>query len=639
MLNIIRDNVQSFSVKFVVAIVAVVMLTFGLSTYSSQGINTVVEVDGYEIKVEDYQRAYERAESQYREQYRDNAEQIMQLYRVKEQVVEQLINSAVLLQNARENGLEVSDLELANAIYENPSFQTDYRFDPKKYNRMLESYRTDKIAYENDMRESLLAQKYIDFLSSGVIFSRNYIESEYKRFQTRMDIDMIELKPGLLADRVEVTEKQARDYYDIHKANFERKKQLALDYILLSPDDVKERVIVREREIERYYENHRKSDYTVKESYSSRHILIAIEGEKGEEEERKAKEQADRIYEELRKEKSKFAQLAAKYSDDPGSQQKGGDLGWVEKGTFVQPFEQAIGSLKKGEISKPVKSPFGYHIIELIDKKDAAAKSLEEVREEIAALIRLGKAQRRLANKAAKLLQVEEGQSRPKMQELAESLDKTVEQTDPFDDRQNLEKLGYSQDIYTALNSKLLGDRGSFELADDKGILIYEISKIIDSFIQPFEAVENQVKIFAKLEAEKEFAKQKGEEFLKSVTTKEQFEELAKSLKTEIVNLKFRLADDSAAVGNINFREKVHTMAVGEIKLIARDQYDALVFLNAKAVPNDGSEKNGIKALETQLRRQKASILLNGIIANARLKADIQYRSAVMEALGIAQIS
>ena len=639
MLHIIRDNVQSFGVKLIVAVIAVVMLTFGLSTYRNQGINTIAKVDGYEIKIEDYQRAYDQAELQYQEQYQKDAELFMEIFQIKTQVLEQLINNAILRKNARANGFEVSDLELANTIFETPAFRTDDRFDKKKYDDMLKNLRTNKIAYEKDQRELILMQKYIRFLNAGISFNRTYMESEYRRLHTEMDVKVVELTPSLFADQVTVAEEKIRAYYDSHKSEFEQKKQIVIDYILLSVEDVKDGVIVREKEIERYYHKHKDSDFTVKESYNSRQILITTGGKKEPKDDKKAKELADRLYSELRKNRKKFAKLAMTYSEDPGSREKGGNLGWVDKGTFMQQYEEAIDSLEVGDISKPIRSQFGYHIVELIDRKEAGKKSLEEVKEEISELVKIGKAKRRLANKAAKLLQVEENENKPTMQELATSLQKTLKQTVPFDDKQNLEELEYSYRLYTDLNAKNLGERGTFEMSSDKGILVYEVSKVVDPFIKPFEIVKNQIRIFAQQEAEREFAKQKGREFEKDIRTKEQFDKLIESLKTEAANLKFKLADNDSGAGNMEFKTEVFKMAAGEVKLITRGQAEVLVFMNAKSDSKEAIDENEIKELEIQLQKQKARILLNGIIANTKKETDINYNKAMLAKLQIAPVS
>ncbi len=639
MLNLIRDNVQSFGVKFIVAVVAIMMLTFGLSTYQNQGINTLAEVDGVEIRLENYQRVYEHEERQLREQYQENTEQFIKIFRLKSRVMQQLINNAVLLKNARINGLEVSDLELAMAVYENPAFQTDNRFDQKKYDRLLKNYRTNKIAYEKDLRESLLTQKYLNFLNSGISFSRKYVESEYKRFNTELDVQMIELIPELFADQVKITEKQIKSYYESHKTDFEQKKQFVIDYLLLTADDMKDKVIVRDKEITKYYDKHKNTEFSIKESYNSRHILIPVEGKQEAKDDEKAKKQADRIYAELRKNKENFAKLAMAHSADPGSKKNGGNLGWVTQGSFVQAFEQTVASLKKGEISKPVKSQFGYHIIELIDRKEARIRPLDEVKDEITDAVRSGKAKRRLKNKVSKLLKVEEGAIKASMQELATTMGKKVQQTKSFDDEQKLEGLDYSYSLYTALASKALGDRDSFELAADEGMIVYEIRKIIDPFIKPLEEVKTQVQMFARQEAEKAFVKQKGIELAKSIKNKKQYDKLIKLLKTKATAIKFKLVDNNQEAGNMDFKTGVFKMSPGDIKLITKGQSDVLVYLNSKTEPQEIVKDDEIKTMENQIQRQKATVMLNGIIANTRKETEIKYNQKLLQALQIESLS
>ena len=556
MLNLIRDNVQSFGVKFIVAVVAIMMLTFGLSTYQNQGINTLAEVDGVEIRLENYQRVYEHEERQLREQYQENTEQFIKIFRLKSRVMQQLINNAVLLKNARINGLEVSDLELAMAVYENPAFQTDNRFDQKS-----------------------------------------------------------------------------------HKTDFEQKKQFVIDYLLLTADDMKDKVIVRDKEITKYYDKHKNTEFSIKESYNSRHILIPVEGKQEAKDDEKAKKQADRIYAELRKNKENFAKLAMAHSADPGSKKNGGNLGWVTQGSFVQAFEQTVASLKKGEISKPVKSQFGYHIIELIDRKEARIRPLDEVKDEITDAVRSGKAKRRLKNKVSKLLKVEEGAIKASMQELATTMGKKVQQTKSFDDEQKLEGLDYSYSLYTALASEALGDRDSFELAADEGMIVYEIRKIIDPFIKPLEEVKTQVQMFARQEAEKAFVKQKGIELAKSIKNKKQYDKLIKLLKTKATAIKFKLVDNNQEAGNMDFKTGVFKMSPGDIKLITKGQSDVLVYLNSKTEPQEIVKDDEIKTMENQIQRQKATVMLNGIIANTRKETEIKYNQKLLQALQIESLS
>lgn len=635
MLNIIRDNVQSFGIKLIVGVIAVVMLTFGLSSYNNRNINTLVEVDGYEVKLENYQKELERAQAEYRKAYKDNAEQYMNAVNLKRQILERLINSVVLLKNAESNGIKVSDLELANQIYNSPDFQTDDRFDQKKYDQFLKAYRTNKIAYEKDLRETLLTQKYINFLNTGVAYSRKYVESEFKRYNTEMDISILEIKPELFSKQVEVTDDQIEAFFTANKKNFEQKKQFEISYIKLPLDDELANVKVREKEISKYYERNVTSEFTTKESFNTRHILISHSNGQDEEKDAKALTQAQWIYDQLKKDKSKFKTFAASYSSDPGSKVNGGNLGWVVKGTFVKEFELAVDSLKKGELSKPFKTQFGYHVIELIDTKPAVTKKLEEVEAEITQKIKKGKAKRRLDNRIANLLKVSEGEAAKTIMQHAEATGKQIIETKAFDDSNEIDGLGYSFLLYEEINSKILGDVGSFQLSSDQSVIIYEIKKVIDPFIKPFDEVKDQAKLMAQQAETKKFALEKAGEYSDSVQTKEQFEKLVSDLKADTKDYKFKLLEDNREIGSMDFKLEIYKIPVGGVKVLSRQESKLVVYVKAKKSDQKDVKESDYAALGDQLQRQKVNNILSGIINNTRKGLEIKQNDALLNALKI----
>ncbi len=635
MLNIIRDNVQSFGVKLIVGVIAVVMLTFGLSSYNSRNINTIVEVDGYEVKLESFQRNYERAQAEYRRNYKDQAEQYMKAANLKGRILEQLINNAVLLKNAEANGIKVSDLELANEIYNNPTFETDNRFDQKKYNQYLKSARTNKIAFEKDLRESLLTQKYIKFLNTGVAYSRKYVEKEYKRYNTELDISMFEIKPELFAKQVSVTDEQVKTYYEANKTIFEQKKQFEISYITLTSDDEKGSVKVRDKEVAKYYDRNLTTEFTTNESFNSSHILIPHTGGQDNEKDIKAEKQAQWLYDQLLKDKSKFATFAAAFSSDTNSKVKGGNLGWVEKGTFVKEYELISDTLKKGEISKPFRTQFGYHVVELVDTKPATTKTLDEVKETIIQKIKLGKAKRRLDNRIAKLLKVEEGATVKTVKIIGETTDKPVSNTKAFDGSNEIDNIGYTYSLYNKIKNKNLNDIGSFELSGDKGVIVYEINKVIDPFIKPLEEVKVQATSMAKQAEIRNFAQQKSVEYGSSIQTKDQFEKLVADLKTTTNDYKFKLLENKREVGSMDFKLEIFKIPVGGVKVLDRQGVKLLVHLKGKNSEQKDVKESDVAALGNQLQSQKVNNILSGIITHTRKSLEIKQNAAMMNALQI----
>ncbi|MCP4754492.1 MAG: hypothetical protein GY866_26720 [Proteobacteria bacterium] len=635
MLNLIRDNVQSFGVKFIVGIVAVVMGAFGITAYRSQSVNTIATIGDYEIKVEKYQRAFEQAQEEIRRRYQDRAAEYMKMVNLPAQIVQQLVNTVLLLKSASKNGLAVSDRELAQAIYQNTAFQTDGRFDQKKYTRMLENNRLEKLVYEKDLRENLLTQKFFRFLSAGALYSRQFLEKEHRRYRTEMEIKVLEITPELFTDTVKLSKSEIQSYYDMHKVEFQQKSQFALKYFVLGTDDVKDKIKVRKKEIEKYYRKNKKTEFSSKDSFLSRHILISVPKDRTAKDLEKAKKKADGVYFKLVADRKKFPDLAEKNSDDPASARKGGDLGWVEKGTFVQEFEQTVDKLKKNELSKPFLSDFGYHIVEVLDKRSSRTQPMAEVRQEITEKIRLGKAGRRLKNRVANLTK---NMAEKSLEEMAASTGKKIQSTKAFDDSASLPELGYSYRLYQALKSKKVHDKGYHSLPGDKGTLIYQVEKTMDPFIKPLKEVTGSIEYLAKREKARRVAKEKLVEYSRSVGTLKQFDALAAKLKTDAKQVKFKFSDpqiEQLRVGE-NFRTEVFGMNKNQVKPISESNRDFLVYLLDKSQGSaDQDNDDNFKALENQLQRQKIQVILNGLVQQMNAEMKVEYNTSILNALNI----
>ncbi len=635
MLNLIRDNLQSFGVKLIVALVALVMVSFGVTSYRTQSMNTIVTVGDHEVKLRKYRQLFEQAQNDARRRYKERAADYIKMVNLPAQILQQLTNNALLLKSAEKNGLAVTDLELAQSIYQNPAFQTDGRFDKKRYSMLLDNSRTDKISYEQDLRDELLINKYMRFLGSRSLLSRESVEREYLRGEAEVEFKAIEFVPGLFAAKAKVTDADIAAYYESHKENFQQKSQYVIRYFILGTADVNTKVKLRERELKKYYQRNRTTEFSTKESFLSRHILIAIPNDKNEQGMKAARELALKIYQDLLADRKKFAALAKEHSADSGSARLGGNLGWVEKGTFVAEFENAVNKLKKNGLSQPFLSNFGYHIVELIDKKAAVVQSFEEARPEIAEKIRLKKAKRRLKNLIAKSIK---GLVDQPLENLAETYGKKTVKTVPFDDSSDVPGIGNSYQLYQLLKSKKLQEKGHHELPGEQGTMVYEVEAIVDPFVKPLKDVKTQIADLAQKEKEREVAMAMTTQYAASVKTLQQFEQLASELKTESKQLKIKFSESrnqQLRTGE-NFRNQVFRMNQGQVKSISEANRGFLVYMLTKTAATIGSEdKEKIGNMENWLRNQKIKVLYGGLIKQMREQVDVQYNNSIMQALNI----
>lgn len=635
MLNLIRDNVQSFGVKFIVGIVVIVMSFFGVSAYRSQSSNTIVTVDGYEVKIDKFSRAFENAREDIRQRYGNRASDYLNMINLESQIIKQLTSNALLLKSAEQNGLAVSDKELAHEIYTNPSFMTDERFDPYKYETNLGYMNTDKIGFEKDLKESLLSQKFLRFVATGALVSRKSLEEEFRRYESKMTVKAIEFTPELFTNQANLTEKEIEDYYELHKSDFQQKSQFDLDYFVLSIEDVQGKINVRPKEVKKYYENNVTEEFTNKASFHSRHILIRVPQGAAPDVSEQARMKADSLHKQLLKNPTSFASLATIHSEDPGSAKKGGDLGWVDEGSFVAEFEAQVAAMETDEISRPFKSNFGFHIVQVLGKKAATKKPFEEVKAEIEDTMRKNKAKRRLANLVKKLLNKE---GEVTLAELAQEVNKTVGKTGDFDENKELKDIGYSYQLYQEVKEKTINQKGQHKLAGDEKIVVYQVTNSKEPFVKPLSEVKDRVRYYAKEEKKTNLAKQKLNDYAASVKDLEAFKNVARSLNTKITDATFKFSDRQVSNLNVTnrFKSEAFRMEKNQTKAIQDGNRNYLVFMidKQKGELTDISREQ-LAGLETMMQNQKSQLVLNSLITKMQSDIDIDYNMPLLNAMNV----
>ncbi|MDH5559995.1 MAG: SurA N-terminal domain-containing protein [Deltaproteobacteria bacterium] len=634
MLSFFRNNIQSFIVKFIVAIVSLVMVGFGVSTFTNQGVNVIADVDGNEIKLENYQRAYEQTEQNIRRSYGKNADQVIKSNNLKSRILQQLINNLLLLESAKVNGLTVTDQELADAIYNTPTFQTDNRFDELKYQDMLKQNRISNLVYEKELRDSLLMRKYFSFLGDGITISKQYLQDEIRRKETDVLIDYIEMKPSLITQPIKISEEEVKTFYEKNSDQFKKATQFVLNYIQLDLDKVLSKVQVKDKEIDRYYDKNKDTEFTKKDSYHSRHILIRAQGDENSNDVKAAKIKIQGIYKQLQENKKQFSKLAKKYSEDPGSKNKGGDLGWAEYGTFVKEFDQVVSGLKPSQISKPFKSNFGYHIVELIQKQPARTIPFKEARTTITEKIKNIKGKRRLGNLVRK---IETRIQTESFDQIAQSLEKKVLRTEAFDQQTNLETIGFSYMLYQNLSAKGLNDKGFYELPSGQGTIVYEIAKIIDPSVRPFDEVKEQIKMKLTGDKKNNLLNDLAMKLAEQTKTKNDLFQSAKKHKTKPLKatLKISQATSNELKVGAGFLDDLYKLKKGEVKLLKDNNRRFLVHVSQVRFQEIKPDSGKLVELENQLKRQKTEALLGGILAEMRTLIPIKYNDSMLKTLDI----
>jgi peptidyl-prolyl cis-trans isomerase D len=383
MLDLLRKKAQSPLIQGTILIIALVFIFWGVGGYRGSS-NSVAQVNDEVITYEEFQKAYERLANQYRDQFGGNLPKgLLESLDLEGQALEQLIQRSLLRQGAGKMGIMVSDLEVQQAVEKMEAFRSNGIFNVELYQNILSSSGMTPASFEETMRTDLLAGKVVEHLSRFAKLTPLEIDDQFAFDNEQIKIEFVSFSGTDFKDKVDTGEEQLKTYYEENKGNYMTEPQVKLQFLAF-PYDTAEKSAIPEEDLESFYRENL-SRYANPEQRSARHILIKTSEEDSEDALAEKKTRAAQILE-LARTGEDFAELAKQHSEGP-SGPRGGDLGFFTRGRMVKPFEDAVFSLKEGEISDIVETQFGFHIIKLEKIEPAHTKTLEEVKGEIADLL------------------------------------------------------------------------------------------------------------------------------------------------------------------------------------------------------------------------------------------------------------
>lgn len=379
MLQNIRDRFTGVMALIIIGGIGVAMVIGLVNTETGmQGRESAASVNGEEIALTDYREVVQQQVLQQEQQTRSDIPPAERA-QIDRNVLEGMVRNRVVAQYVKAQGFRVGDARVAEQIRTLPVFQVGGKFSPDGYQAALASQGVSPAVFEEERRVAM----EIEQLQDGLLDSAFYTPAEFRRFVVlegeRRQAAYAIIDAKALAAGVTVTDADIKAYYDAHPDRFESRESVSLDYVEAKPAEIPPAAEPTEAELHASYDAN-PDRFQTAEQRRARHILIAVA--KGVDDAAAASKAAD-IRARLEKGED-FAALARQYSDDSGSAANGGELGWAGKGTYVGPFEEALFAARPGEITQPVKTEFGYHIIQLEEVRPGVRRSFDEVRSELA---------------------------------------------------------------------------------------------------------------------------------------------------------------------------------------------------------------------------------------------------------------
>lgn len=380
MLEALRERSQSWIAKLILVLITVPFAIAGIDSYLSNvgSKAALAEVNNETISVQEFGKALQDHRASMEGKVDPN---FVNDPKVRKEVLDRLINQKLLAAEVKRAGYTVTDEQLYKMIVAMPEFQKDGQFSQEIYDRLLSSNGMTPSSFEARMRKDLLSRQIQQGVAS-MSFVPGLVEDAALKAKHQMrEISVSTIHSDDFLAKVKVDPNAAKSYYDKHKDEFRVPEQVKLEYLVFSANNLITSMQVGDDEIQRYFQEN-SSKYQGDEERRASHILIALGGKKDAAAKAEAKQKAMKVLEEVKKSPEKFAELAKKYSQDPGSAQNGGDLGVVKRGVMVKPFEDAVFSMSPGSVSDLVETEFGYHIIRLTEVK-GAAQGLDQKKPEI----------------------------------------------------------------------------------------------------------------------------------------------------------------------------------------------------------------------------------------------------------------
>lgn len=389
MLQRIRDGLHrhkwlGYVVLGALALVFAAWGAYGIVNLNIDNANYAAEADGQKISIQQARNAWSREEGRLQQSFGGADLPAALRDRFQDQVLEGLIRDALLTQRTHDLGYRVSEADVQDAIRNEPAFQIEGKYSPEAARAALAQAGLSVPQFEAELRSSLQRTQLengiraSDFLTPREIAQAESLRNEQR--EVRYAVLPVDKFPGAPIDDAAV-----QAYYKAHQAEFMRPESAHLQYAELRLDQLAAQVPVTDADLHAAYEKN-KNTYVIPERRHARHILIAAT--KDDAADRKL---AEDVYAQTKAGKD-FAQLAKQYSKDPGSADKGGDLDWADRSSFVGPFSDALFGMSVGEIHSPVKTQYGYHIIRLDEIQPGKTKSFEEARPELEAEVRRNRA-------------------------------------------------------------------------------------------------------------------------------------------------------------------------------------------------------------------------------------------------------
>lgn len=621
MLQAIRERAQGAFAWVILILITVPFALWGIQNYFDTGKEMPVAVVGdREFFQRDVNRTYELM-AQNRADITQFDEQ-----QLRQQALDRLIRDEVLLQATKELGIAVTDSSVRDFIQSMDYFQTDGKFDQEKYKLILSSQRKSSPEFTEQVRKALEMEQYQRGVTAFSFVTDYQLDRFFRLFDQERTIEyvLISAKPS----DAPVSDEAIEQYYRTHFSSFRTPERVTVEFLELNLEDLARDVHPTEEELHAFYEE-QKDVYTTEERRKVSHILVVASHQADPEALKAAQEKINRAEQRIQDHED-FAVVARELSDDAMSAKNGGDLGLIARGVMEKNFDEAAFALSAGEVSEPVKTSFGFHLIKVTELEPAKTKPFADVKEEVKKAYQLQEAENKFyqAGETLAELSYEHPDS---LETAAQALDLATRKTGPFARNEGDDIANEAAVRQAAFGEEVLGGHNSepIEIGSDR-LIVLRINEHFPAKTKPLTDVRQQIIEAMRLENARKQAQEQAKKLYQQLKQRQSLEELAAAndLKLEKPAPITRAKSSGlpwpllvqAVFGAAKPQEGQSTPV-----LVALPNGDQAI-VNLLAVKDGDMSKVDVakrEAVKAQLANVEGQALLNALISRLRSKADV----------------
>ena len=628
MLQTIRDRAHGWIAWVIIILISIPFALWGIQSYLGMGSEVVVaKVNGVGIKEQDLQRRVQQARLQLRERLGAayDASQVDDR-RLRQEVLNDMIRETLLLDVSDRLGFRVSDQELQAQILSEPAFQRGGKFDRTVYEQVLNLQGLSPALYEAQLRQRLVGTQMV----RGVVGSELVTAAEREAFQRlsgqQRQVDWLRIPAARFVDESPIGEDEIQAYYSANTALFQIPEQVRLEYLVLNVNDLAASATASDEELRRLYDSEQ-ARFGQPERRKVRHILLPVPADEA---------KAQPVLEEIEAVRKRiqggepFEEVAKAVSKDPGSASKGGSLGEIEQGIMDPAFDQAAFSLAAGELSEPVRTRFGYHLIEVQEIIPARIKPFEEVRDSLRSEVAHQKAESLFYDLGERLANVVY-ESPDSLKPAAEELGLTIQQSDWIGRTGGKGLLGNPKVTAAAFSEEVLNERRNSDLIEpEKDVLQALVVRVVDhreASTRSLDEVRDEIVTTLRQERARKAALQAAEEGAEKLRAGTDWSAVAGEDKPELLGLVGRRDPKlPAPVRTVAFTLPSPAEGQASVGTAVLENGDAAIVRVAKVEPGEVT-KPGDKAADQErsmlgqlMGRQTSEAVLDDMERRAKIE-------------------